>query len=280
MVSKRLIKILAACMMAVSFLGAAGINVHAEVVKETEPNDTKETAGLIKANNETAKGAADGTYSGQYTVEGYTSKTDSDWYKVFLKAGDQYMTCNGNSYDYVIEDASGNILLQDAYIDTGILGPTAYHFTVQEDGYHYVKITGRVSGSESYLFSIGSPIYSVAICEIPCKEGVINMTSSDKVKSVHFDGEAFATLPEEAIAYKVKLSGIKNIAIKSAILTNEKSGKSISLTTFMWDKDKLASMNMSVASMWTASLEYFKETSFTPVLRIHYAYPVYSTIVS
>ncbi|MDE6252137.1 MAG: hypothetical protein K2M78_05800 [Lachnospiraceae bacterium] len=279
MIRKKIIKIFAACMMTVSFLGAVSMSVHAEVVKETEPNDTKETAELIMANNETAKGAADGTYSGQYTIEGYTSKTDSDWYKVFLMAGDQYMTCNGNEFDYVIEDEYGNILLQDTYIDTGIFGPTAYRFSVTTAGYYYVKIIGKVSNSKSYLFGIGSPTYSVSSCEIPCSEGIINMTSRDETKTAHFDGTALTTIPEEAIAYCVKLSGIRNTAIKSATLTNEKKRKSFSLTTFIWDKDNLASMNMPVASMWTASLKYFKETSFTPVLRVYYAYPVYSTMV-
>ncbi|MDE5780550.1 MAG: hypothetical protein K2I03_03615 [Lachnospiraceae bacterium] len=279
MISKKSAKIFAACIMTVFILGTVNMSVNAEVVKETEQNDTKETAELIMANNESAKGAAEGTYSGQYVVNGTTSKTDSDWYKVFLTAGTQYITCNGDEFDYIVEDETGNILLADTYTDTDIFGPTAYKFNVPAAGYCYVKIMGILSSSTSYRFGIGGPTYSVSSCEIPCKEGVINMTSGDETKMAHFDGKALAALPKDAIAYSVKLSGIKNTAIKSARLENEERGLNFSLNTFTWSKDNLVSMNMPVASIWTASLKYFKEVSFTPVLKIYYAYPVYSTMV-
>ncbi|MDE6254162.1 MAG: hypothetical protein K2M78_16280 [Lachnospiraceae bacterium] len=64
MISKKSAKIFVACIMTVFILGTVNMSVNAEVVKETEPNDTKETAELIMANNESAKGAAEGTYSG------------------------------------------------------------------------------------------------------------------------------------------------------------------------------------------------------------------------
>ena len=150
MIRKKLIKIFAACMMTVSFLGAATMSVHAEIVKETEPNDTKETAELIQANNETAKGTVDRTYSGQYTIKGTTSRTDSDWYKVFLMAGTRYMTCNGDEFNFVIEDKNGDELLSRTYMDYAAL--TAYSFDVRTAGYYYVKITGIIPTSTNYLF--------------------------------------------------------------------------------------------------------------------------------
>lgn len=278
MIRKGLIKIFAICMMTVFLVGAAGISVHAEIVKETEPNDTKETAELITANNETAKGAADGTYSGQYSIKGSTSKTDSDWYKVFLMAGIRYMTCNGDWFNFIIEDKNGSELLKDTYMDAGRL--TAYSFEVPTAGYYYVKITGSLSSSTNYLFNIGSPTYSVYHCDIPCEEGRINMTSGDEIKTAHFDGETLTTIPRDAVAYSVNLLGIRSTEIKYARLESRKKDLNFALNISTWSKSGLASMNMPVASMWTASLAYCKEASFTPVLKIYYAYPVYSTKIS
>ena len=105
------------------------------------------------------------------------------------------------------------------------------------------------------------------------------MTSADEIEDAHFDGEALTEIPKDAIAYSVTLSGIRSTQIKYARLENEKRGLDFALNISTWSKDGLTSMNMPVASMWTASLAYSNATSFTPVLKIYYAYPVYSTKV-
>lgn len=87
MITKKAVKILMACLVSVVMIGVADITVHAETFRETKPNDTMETAEMIKANNETAKDTLEGTNSGAYVVEGYTSKSDPDWYKVYLREG-------------------------------------------------------------------------------------------------------------------------------------------------------------------------------------------------
>lgn len=63
-------------------------------VRETEPNNTMETAGTIMANHETAAQAVSGSRPSQHVVTGSTSNTDEDWFKVYLSAGTQYVTCN------------------------------------------------------------------------------------------------------------------------------------------------------------------------------------------
>ncbi|MDE7478125.1 MAG: hypothetical protein K2M91_09280 [Lachnospiraceae bacterium] len=285
MIKKKVTKIFAAFMMTAVLFSSVGIDVHAAstrvTMRESEPNNTKEAAELIEANSETAYSLVEGTLSGRFEVDGNTSETDPDWFKVYLDAGTQYMTCYIEPFSFLIEDEVGNVLLNDiyTYADTARFGRTAYGFNVPKSGYYYVKILGCDSSSKQYEFTVGGPIYDVSRCEIPCNEGMVNMTSSVKMKTVHFQGVESDTMPKDAIAYYVRLSGVKSQAIKSARLTNEKSGLSVELSKYSWRKDKLASMNMKVESMWTAKLEYNETTSFTPVLEVLYAYPVYSTMI-
>ena len=283
MIKKKVTKIFAACMMAAVLLGSVHMDVQAETLtttfKETEPNDTKETAELIQANKETAKGYATATFEGRFEVNGYTDEKDPDWYKVYLNAGTQYMTCYVKPFSFLIEDESGNAVIADTYTyaDTTRFGRTAYEFKVQREGYYYVRIMGCDPTSGQYEFTVGSPTYAMDTCEIPCKEGVINMTASSETKKAHFDGRILAALTKDAVAEYIRLE-VRSSWIKSAKLINEGSGKSLSLDFYPFNKKALVSMNMPVESMWTAELKYSKTTSFTPVLTVQYVYPIYDIV--
>ena len=76
MIKKKLAKMLPTCLM----------SEHAESVRETEPNNTMETAETIMANHETAAQAVSGSRPSQHVVTGSTSNTDEDWVKVYLSA--------------------------------------------------------------------------------------------------------------------------------------------------------------------------------------------------
>lgn len=280
MIKKKVTKIFAACMTAAVLLGSVHMDVRAETLKttfkETEPNDTKETAELIQANKETAKGYATATFEGRFEVNGDTDEKDPDWYKVYLNAGTQYMTCYVKPFSFLIEDESGNTVTADTYTyaDTTRFGRTAYEFKVQKEGYYYVRILGCDPASGQYEFTVGSPTYSMDTCEIPCKEGVISMTAGIETKKAHFDGTAMAAIPRDAVVEHVRLK-VMSTSIKSAKLINEKSGKSLSLEFSPFTKYKLTSMNIPAGSMWTAELKYNKTTSFAPVLLVQYVYPIY-----
>ena len=274
----KVITYMAICFTMLFVIGMTSLTVNAESVREIEPNDTMETAQTITANNETAQGAVSGSYAGQYVVKGYTSKTDSDWFKVYLNVGTKYLTCNGNEFDYLITNADRNVILEGTYLKSGF-GPTAYRFNVTSSGYYYIKITGIVPTLKSYLFLVGSPTYSVSNCEIPCREGTIVMTSGGGNQVGHFDGSFVSDLPEDAIAYTVDISGLRSTSVNSIRLKNEDKGVSFNLTRYSWYKDGLTLMELPVSSTWTASFEYNKATSFTPVLNVYYVYPVYTTMV-
>ena len=78
MIKKKLAKMLTTCLMSVFIIGTASMTVHAESVRETEPNNTMETAETIMANHETAAQAVSGSRPSQHVVTGSTSNTDED----------------------------------------------------------------------------------------------------------------------------------------------------------------------------------------------------------
>ncbi len=247
--------------------------VRADNTTETEPNDTKSSAQTINANNETAAGAVNGTYTGQHIISGYTSLSDEDWFKVYLNAGQNYLSCNGNSFSYTVSDSNDNVIRTDTYIKLGY-GVTAYELDITTSGYYYVCINGLSNSSTSYLFLIGSPTYEFANCNIPCVEGSISMISGGGEQTGHFDGTSLS-IPSDAIAYSVIMNGVSSSAVSYIQLQNNSNMSSISLNAYSWDKSGIVSYNMPVSSMWTATFGYKTVKTFTPVLKVYYVYPVY-----
>ena len=233
---------------------AGGTTIYAQKVSETESNDTKETAQLIQANKETAAGIVNGNYPDQYVVKGYTSTTDDDWYKVYLTSGTQYVTCNEK---------------------TGF-GVKAYPFSAESEGYYYVKVTGAVPSSESYLLLVGGPTYMVAKCEVKLQP-VTMANNTDKV--IDFDITKENQLPENAIVYSISMNGIGSNSVDGISLTNTITNKTVDLRRYSWNQSKLESMNLILKSSWIVELAYYKDTSFTPSVDLRYAYPVVSECV-
>ena len=233
---------------------AGGTTIYAQKVNETESNDTKETAQLIQANKETAAGIVNGNYPDQYVVKGYTSTTDDDWYKVYLTSGTQYVTCNEK---------------------TGF-GVKAYPFSAESEGYYYVKVTGAVPSSESYLLLVGGPTYMVAKCEVKLQP--VTMANND-AEVVKFDISNESRLPEDAIVCEISMNGLRNNSVDGITVTNEATNRTVDLRRYSWNQSKLESMNLSLKSNWFVEFAYYKDTSFTPSVDLRYAYPVVSECV-
>lgn len=273
----RIVKTFLAIGIVMLFISITGITARAESTNEVEPNDTMAAAQSISANNETAAGTVNGSYTGQHVINGYTSNTDEDWFVVYLTSGVKYLTCNGNSFDYEVKDSNGSTVRAGTYTKVGF-GPTAYSLNISADGYYYVNIVGVVSTSKSYLFSIGSPTYSVSSSDISCVEGSISMTSGGGSQTGHFAGN-LSSFPEDAVVYSVRMKNVRSTDVSSIQLSNGTSGNTINLNTYTWDKSGLVGLNMPASAMWSAIFGYNKVTIFTPVLRIDFVYPVYSTMV-
>ena len=272
-----IIKSVVAAFVMLFLIGMSGITARAESTNEVEPNDTMATAQSISANSETPAGTLNGSYSGQHVINGYTSNTDEDWFVVYLNSGVRYLTCNGNTFDYEVKDSNGTTVRAGTYTKIGF-GPTAYSLNIPSDGYYYVNIVGIVSTPKSYLFTIGSPTYSVSSSNISCSEGSISMTSGGGSQTGHFAGD-LVSFPDDAIVYSVKMNGVRTTSVSSIQLSNGTSGNTVNLNTYTWDKSGLVGLNMPASATWTAVFGYNKVTSFTPSLRIDYVYPVYSTMV-
>lgn len=275
MIRSKLVKMLTTCLVSMFIIGAAGITVHAESVRETEPNNTMETAETIVANHETAAQAVSGTRPNQHVVNGSTSKTDADWFKVYLAAGTQYITCNDDPFEFEVYDPNGSLVLEELYTKTGF-GATAYPFTASTAGYYYVKITGITSSSSDYILLVGGPTYSVASCEVELD--TVTM-SNNRDSSSNFDLRFEDVLPEDAVVYTLSMSGVRSTAVDSISVRNLSRNNTVNLTKYSWNKSGLVSLNMPLKSRWSITYGYNKNISFTPSITIHYVYPVVSTYV-
>lgn len=271
---KRLLVVATVCCMCIGSVTAYADKVY----ESSEENDSKETAVLIQANNETIEGAAEGTYEGQYVVDGKASLEDTDWYKVYLEAGEQYMTCNDYSFDFEILDENEECILRRSYVDD-VYGPRAFVFNVAETGFYYVKIIGVTSSAKDYIFMIGSPTYTVGTCELSSESGAVTMTKNGGTQTVEFDGTILDELPDMAMVYYVDVRGVSSTAVKSILLTNGITQKEITLSKYTWDKNGLIWMKLPVKTTWEASFEYYRNITFTPTLKMYYAYPILDTIV-
>ncbi len=231
----------------------------------------------MAANNEKASGVPDGKREGQNIISGFVTNKDVDWFKVLLKNGTNYMTCYGESagsFSFRITNSEGETLLSDIYSKTG-RDFAVYRFDVPEFGYYYVEIVGKRTDSVWYNFMIGSPTYELEIGYLSCEEGSVTMTSGGGTRTAHFDGGSMPGLPAEAVVSDVSMRGVSSIAASSIRLENVDRDFSFNLTNLTWFGDDLISLNLPLDSMWIAQFGYRKDTTFTPVLRVNYVYPVY-----
>lgn len=249
----------------------SGMKVSAETVSDAEPNDTKDTAQLIQANYETAAQAVSADRPSQYIVKGYTSTADEDWFKVYLTAGTQYVTCNDNAFDFKVYDSNDNLILSQSYSKTGF-GVKAYKFTAPSSDYYYVKVQGITSTASSYILLVGGPTYTVQSCAVSMKS--ITMSGSDTI--VNFNLTQQANLPDAAVVYTMSMSNVGSTAVKGISIKNIVKGNIIDLPTYTWSKDGLVSLNLPVKSGWQVTFKYNKNTTITPKLNLYYAYPVTS----
>ncbi len=274
---KRLAKCFYAVCVTVFVIGFASIPVRAETTDEIEPNDTMEMAQSIMANSETASEFINGTFYGQHIIKGYTSVSDEDWFVVYLRAGDNYLTCNCSTFLFEIIASDGAFVQSGTYLSGGG-DMEAFRLNISRDDYYYVKITGVASTPREYLFLIGGPTYLIASNEIKCSPRTIKMTSRGRTQEGIFDGRS-VSFPKDAVVSSVKMNGVRSYDVKAIKLSNDLDWHTLSLNSFTWDKKGIVGLNMRAASKWTAEFTYNKNTTFTPSLDIEYAYPVYSTPV-
>ena len=261
-------------MLICCFLWINGITVHAEsqAVNEKEPNNTKETAQLIQANAETAAGSVSGSDPGEYVVYGTGSKEDDDWYKVYLNAGEQYITCNGNPFKFEVYTDTQNLIFIGAYDGLGF-GVKAYQFMAPSSGYYYVRVNGNSSTPRSYILMVGGPTYTFNSCRVQLDE-VVMSNNRDGISVT--DLSNIEAIPDGATIYMMSVSGVGSNAVSGISVTNMRVSNTQRLEKYTWQKQGLVSLNLPAKSSWQVTFTYSKNATFTPTLRLFYVYPVTS----
>lgn len=260
------------CVVAFCLLTANGIRVNAQTIEEQDNNDTIGEAQYISANRETAAGCVNGTYSGQYVVNGYTSNTDDDWYKVMLSSGTQYITCNGASYSFEVYNSSEQIVYSNTYINSGT-GMKAYAFTASASDFYYVHVLGVSSTSSNYKLLVGGPTYSVS--NYSTSLGSFSLSGSDVTKTVNTG--SVSGIPTGAIAYSLSITNVASTSTNGVTVVN--SGTTLSLPSSNLSKSGLVSYNMRMSNSWRFTFKYKKNVSINPRITIYYVYPVTSGLV-
>lgn len=268
MAMKRFTKLLVTCFVALLLCGFGGVTANAQTINESEPNDSKETAQTISANRETVAGCVSGSHTGQYVVEGTTSINDSDWYRVYLSAGTQYVTCNGSAFEFYIYNADGRLFDNATYNKPGF-GASAYEFTVSSAGYYYVEVIGLSSSSVSYKIAVGGPTYTLD--DYTVSLGKATFDYEDLYAELPFENFSF---PDDAIAYTISINGVSSSSTNGVTITNSRSSSKISMSASNLAKTGLVYSNMPMCATWEVTFKYKKSTTISPRITFYYVYPI------
>lgn len=265
---KKILRTVVTSFAVMFMLAFGGITANAQTVNESEPNDTMETAETILANHETAAGCVDVSHTGQYVVKGVTSANDPDWYRVYLDAGDQYVTCNGSAFNFYLYDSDENCFKAMTYSKPG-LGASAYKFEVKVAGYYYVKVTGLSDSPVSYILAVGGPTYTVDHCTKTMDS--ISFEGYDETRELQVES---ASMPEDAIVYTIYISGVLSTATDGVKMVASTNGTTINMLASNLTKTGLVNLNIPLDELWYVTFKYRKNVTITPKVTFSYVYPV------
>ncbi len=264
-------KILIMFALVFSIIWIGGTKAYAQTVTEKEPNDSKETAQLIQATRETVTQAASGNRPGQYYVYGNADINDTDWYKVHLTAGTQYVTCNDFDFNFCVYDENNNMLLEQSYSEVSF-GPRAYPFDVNSDGFYYVKVQGITTSSRKYIIGVGDHTYAVAKCQINL--GNVKMTENKElVRDINLKE---STIPDGSIIYDMAFDGLRTSNAKYATINNITQNYTKSLGPSIYSLHNIATNGLKVKSDWKFTIGCVKNKAIDAKFIMYFVYPVTS----
>lgn len=257
-------------------LGDIGITAYAsEKLNETEPNNTFETAELMQATSHSASDALKGNSSNQHPKEGSTSIDDEDWFKVYLNAGEQYVTFNGDfglNYNIEVYNSNKTLIMKDIYSKSQV-GGEAFFFEAYSSGYYYIKVIGTTPVLSHYIILVGGPLYLLESCSVPL--GRITMSGNDEEYSFDISNET--RIPKDAIVNCIKIRGILGSKLNGASARNIDTSNQLSLGRYTLEADGLVNLNIPVLSHWEITFGYNKNLTFYPTVNFSYVYPLTST---
>lgn len=268
---KKLTLFVSALIVFCCITGFTTTEVSAESRHEAEPNNTKELAEVIQANKELPQDIISRDFSRQFIMNGETSSTDEDWFKVFLSEGQQTMTCNLDAFVFTIYDSNHSKIIEETYIRTG-LNPKAFWVNIPTTGNFYVKIKGILPNSTKYLFCIGNPTYLLDKITVSSVPSSISLSKNARQKTAIFDTSLNPDIHNNAIVYSVNIEGLKSTSVSDVNISTQ--GKLIYLIRYTWSRSSLESMNLKANNKWTADFTYRSDATFQPKLTLRYVYPI------
>lgn len=267
---KRLALFVLFCLVGGLITNASTIKVNAQEISEAANNDSPEEAQLIFANYESAAGFVNGSYTGQRIINGTISSSDTDWFKLSLTGGKQYVTCNGASLQFFVyhENNLSTPIAQGSYTHYGM---RAFEFVAPGTGTYFVKLVGLSSSVGSYKLMVGGPTYSVANIEFSL--GTIQMNGEDKTIN-------FINLysPENAYVYSLSINNLSSSATKGVTVTWE-NRRTFNLSTYNMSQNVSVYSNVGLQGEWKVTIKYKKNTTIKPRMTLRFVYPVTSYLI-
>ncbi|SDG98540.1 hypothetical protein SAMN05216584_1202 [Selenomonas sp. WCT3] len=206
-------------------------------------------------------------------VTGYVDNKNSDWYKVTLQEGKNYLTKMSGAFVCDIKDKNGKSILSDGvnlrFEDNGDAFQ-AYEFDVPQAGDYYVVISGFSGAMKEYTFLIGSPVYLSENVEL--KGERIHVSSGEKWK---IPMKAVAkNIPEDA--FVAEIVNENGVGIADVDIMNLKSNLNVRISSYESAARNMLSMKMFAKSEWRVTYTGKKRDgkTFTPMLDVRYIYPL------
>ncbi|MBE1555986.1 PPC domain-containing protein [Sporosarcina limicola] len=280
---KKICVLLFTCLVAWPFLGE---KASAEILNEVEPNNTPAQAQLIQRNNHDPSQMLIGNNTSQKVVAGsLESQLDEDWYKVSLPANaETVLSINGSTGMRMTVDVFDSnftrIRSVDFQKDPSFSGAYPYIVDIPSSGDYYVKVFNPIGITQGYLFTIGSPNYSL---DTYYHKAWKSLTLTPTIKSVQdsYNFTNILSVPKNAVVYRVSLGGV---TVNSAIsqyrkikLSSDSSWTNTAMYT--WHASIPVQNNKLFHSTWNFSVEgtvinSSKPFSLTPDIGFSYVYPI------
>lgn len=249
---------------------------------EVEPNNSSNEAQIIQKNNgDPAKFVTGNTEGQSNTIGNISDIQDNDWYKVYLPVNSTtVLTVNSPSLSgtgvFDVYDENLNIVSKISHNNMGI---TPYYINISTAGYYYVRVSSSLLVGD-YLFTIGDPCYNVNYYVYKAPSACI-ITPTIKSVQATYDLRNLTTIPNEAIVYKVSISGAKinsaSSQYRSIKLESDSSWTSTAMYSYGADIPVIS--HKLLKSRWMFKLDgnvsssLYTNFSLIPEIRFSYVYP-------
>lgn len=270
---KKISKLIPIALIAIFVTIGASTTVFADIITETEPNDTMEQAQEVEYNLSTAQAYIDANNTVNKVVKGSVSgNTDTDWFKVFVTAGkaSTYITIDPtNPVYYTILDAKGNTIVDRTL---NVEGPSSWHVAEMHlsSGYYYIKL--EANSYESYQFTFGNNIYRTG--SIRKESPKITLSSSHTSEAVE---HSIDSIPSQSQVYQIGVNGVLSSYASKVSVKYSNSSQVITKTeSYAWGTLAVPlSFKYGYDGKYTFTYYYKNATkTFTPLITYYYVYPL------